>query len=340
MVDLHCHAAGIGAGGSGCFVSAALRRNWRFPVFLRAFGVTEGDLRREGDALLIRRLSERLAAARLVDAAVVLALDGVVGPDGALDRERTEIYVPNAFVARETTRFPNLLFGASINPYRADALERLDRAARQGAVLVKWLPDVQLIDPADPRLVPFYRRLRELGLPLLVHTGLERSFTRSRDDLGDPARLELPLREGVTVIAAHAAANGARGGRPYQETLFVLLARYPNLYADVSSLTQVNKRAGLFRLLRRPELFPRLVYGTDMPLIATPLVSPLFFAFRVGWRDLWAVLREPNPWDRDVRLKRALGFPGAVFTRSAEVLGLVRGADGRIEKKGRGEAPR
>lgn len=35
---------------------------------------------------------------------------------------------------------PTLRFGASINPYRRDALELLDKAVEAGAVLMKWLP--------------------------------------------------------------------------------------------------------------------------------------------------------------------------------------------------------
>ena len=48
---------------------------------------------------------------------------------GNLDPARTEFYVPNEFVAALAARHTNLLFGASINPYRPDALARLDRAA-------------------------------------------------------------------------------------------------------------------------------------------------------------------------------------------------------------------
>ena len=53
---------------------------------------------------------------RQVRAAVVLALDGPVGSDGELDRARTEIYVPNEFVAAEVAKHPELRFGASVNP--------------------------------------------------------------------------------------------------------------------------------------------------------------------------------------------------------------------------------
>ncbi|MCK7472260.1 MAG: hypothetical protein MZU95_17000 [Desulfomicrobium escambiense] len=65
------------------------------------------------------------------------------------------MYLPNEFVAGEVRRHPNLLFGASINPLRRDALRRLEQVADDGAVLLKWLPPIQHIDPADRRLVPF-----------------------------------------------------------------------------------------------------------------------------------------------------------------------------------------
>src|SRR5208282_1192164 len=44
IVDMHCHIAGIGAGGSGCFVSPRLQHNWRFKIYLHSFGVTEKEI--------------------------------------------------------------------------------------------------------------------------------------------------------------------------------------------------------------------------------------------------------------------------------------------------------
>lgn len=321
VVDLHCHAAGVGAGESGCHVAEGLRRNWRYRVFLRAYGLTERLLAEEGDGAILRRLSERLAESREVSAAVVLALDGAVDEHGELDRGRTEVYVPNRFVAREVRRHPNLLFGASVNPQRRDALDHLAAAAEDGAVLCKWLPPVQGIDPSDPRLTHFYRRLAELRLPLLIHTGSEHSFTRGRNELGDPARLRLPLEAGVTVIAAHAAASGRTGGRSNLARLLPLFAEFPNLYADISSLTQLNKVAALPRLLRHPVAPARLVYGTDTPLLTTAFVSPLYFLHRLPPSRVRELRSIANPWDQDVALKRALGVPEEVFRRG---FGLLR----------------
>lgn len=320
ILDMHCHVAGIGAGNSGCFVSSRLLRSWKLGFYLRSFGVSRGELREHGDVLCGERLAQTLAASHFVRRSVVLAMDGVANADGQLDLARSEFYVPNEFVAALTVHHTNLLFGASINPYRSDALARLDRAAADGACLVKWLPSIQLIDPADTRLTPFYRRLADLHLPLLVHTGSEHSFTWARDELGDPDRLRLPLSLGVTVIAAHAAWPGRHDGERDVDRLARLMTQYPNLYADISSLTQINKLGALREVLRRPEFRGRLVYGTDFPLVNMPIVSPWFFPLDLKPSQMCRISRIKNPWDRDVALKQALGVPADVFTRAATLL--------------------
>jgi predicted TIM-barrel fold metal-dependent hydrolase len=325
IIDMHAHIAGIGAGGSNCYVSQELRNNWRYDIYLKAFGLTENDLEEHGDQFAFEKTSQKLAASELVDGAVILALDGVVNKAGELDLEHTEVYIPNEFVARETAKYDNLFFGASINPYRNDALQRLEQAKADGAVLIKWLPAIQQIDPSDLRLTPFYSKLIELELPLLVHTGAENSFPSVNHDLGDPMLLRLPLDLGVTVIAAHVATTGKTGSETDFERLVVLFPEYPNLYADISSLTQLNKLWYLPKVLDHPEIHDRLLYGTDYPLIETcllgvRLVSPWYFSFRLGWTRLSQISRIENPWDRDLELKKALGFEQEIFTRPAKLL--------------------
>ena len=229
--------------------------------------------------------------------------------------------MPNEFLAAEIAKHPNLLWGASVNPYRPDALARLEWARAHGAVLVKWLPSVQHIDPADERLIPFYQKMVELGLPLLCHTGNERSFTQSRDELCDPERLRLPLQQGVTVIAAHAATTGKFDGERSFDRLARMMPEYPNLYADISSLTQINKHGYLGEILQRPEFQHRLLYGTDYPLIAiNPLVSPWYFPRQLSLRQMYTCAGIKNPWDRDVALKQALGVPHEIWTKADSIL--------------------
>lgn len=325
LLDMHCHVAGLGLGDSGCFVSPALRDSWKFDFYLRAFGVTRAEVEAKGDSWLAQRVSEQIAESRHVGAAIILAMDGVVDAQGQLDRTRTEVYVPNEHVAAAGARHTNLLFGASVNPYRPDALERLVWARDHGAVLVKWIPSIMAIDPADPKLEPFYRKLVELDLPLLTHAGQERSFTHAHDELCDPERLRLPLKLGVKVIVAHAASTGANEGQRDIDRLRRLCAEYPNLLTDISSLTQVNKPGYLGEVLTAPEFQGRLLYGTDFPLINMPLVSPYWYPLRLRFAQMRAIAAIQNPWDRDVALKQALGVPRAVFAHAATVLPSEQG---------------
>ena len=97
---------------------------------------------------------------------------------------------------------------------------------------------------------------------------------------------------------------------------------YPNLYSDISSLTQLNKLSALREVLRRPEFRGRLVYGTDFPMINMPIISPWYFPLDLSLRQRWRISRIKNPWDRDVTLKQALGVPANVFTRAENLLRL------------------
>jgi uncharacterized protein len=322
IVDMHCHIAGLGAGGSGCFVSPRLRNNWRFNIYLRSFGVSQKEILRQGDSLVADRISASLAQSKFVNRAVLLALDGVVDTNGNLDTNRTEVYVPNEFVAEMAARHTNLLFGASVNPYRPDALARLEWAKAHGAVLVKWIPPIMEIDPSDPRLIPFYRKMVELNLPLLSHTGGEKSFSRADEELGDPEKLRLPLSLGVTVVAAHVAAVGKYHGERGPDRLARLMIEYPNLYTDISALTQINRTGYLKEALTRPEFSGRLVYGTDYPLINTALVSP-WYSLHLTLRQKFSIWRTKNPWDRDVLTKHDLGVPTETFARSGKMFGVA-----------------
>jgi predicted TIM-barrel fold metal-dependent hydrolase len=319
LLDIHVHTAGIGAGDSGCFISKQMESSWKLGIYLRSFGTTREELQAKGDAHVVQLISRQLAESKHVGQAILLAMDGVVDANGELDKARTEIYVPNEFIAKETAKTTNLLFGASINPLRKDALAQLDWAKANGARLVKWIPSIMQFDPADERLTPFYRKLIELKLPLLTHAGQERSFTSARDELCDPQRLHLPLKLGVTVIVAHIASTGANAGQRDTDRLAPMMATYTNLFSEISSLTQANKLGYLREALTRPEWQGRLLFGSDFPLINTALCSPYCYPLNLTAEQCRRISAIENPWDRDVELKQALGVPREVFARSRQM---------------------
>ena len=149
----------------------------------------------------------------------------------------------------------------------------LEEVHRQGAVLIKWIPNIMYIDPSDEKFIPFYKRMAELKIPLLTHTGMEKSFANAKDEYDDQRLLELPLKCGVTVIAAHMATTGESDGQDNFERILPMFDEFPNLYTDISSLTQLNRLGYLAKALKHPGLTERMIYGTDWPLQSFPLVS-------------------------------------------------------------------
>jgi len=322
ILDMHCHAAGFGAGESGAWVSPALRNSWKFNLYLKIFGTNEKTVSAQGDQIVMDIIARSLRESVHVDAAVILALDAPYTIEGELNCAAGEACVPNRFVGEAVKAHPELYFGASVHPNRHDALSELEWSKANGAVFVKWLPNIQDINPADERYVAYYNKLVELDLPLLTHVGDEDSFSKTNNALGDPHLLHLALQCGVRVIAAHVASSGTSDGQCNVERLLEMMPQYPNLMADLSTLTQFNRRKHFPTVLNDTRLKGRLMYGTDYPLTNTPLVSPLQYFLRLDLKQLWQLMRTKNSWDRDVRLKAALGVPPEVFRFSREFLGL------------------
>ncbi|HEX2093074.1 MAG TPA: amidohydrolase family protein [Longimicrobiaceae bacterium] len=321
-IDVHVHLAGVGAGGSGCWLSPRFSGRLVFRLLRRLYRITEAQMRESVDQEWAAWIAERVRASEL-DGAVVLGFDGVYDARGELDRERSQMVVPPSWVLEVCRRHPELLPGPAVNPYRRDALERLEECIEGGAVLIKWLPSAMGIDPADPRLRPFYRRMAEARLPLLSHSGgSERTFAEVAPECRDLRCLRLPLEEGVPVICAHNGVPVHLSRDPDQLPLLrEMLREFPHLWVDNSGISNPSRFAHLPRLARDPEFTERTLYGSDYPI---PSLA-VYYVRELGARRVRSLQAERNPFQRDVALKRALGYPDATLTRAAEVLPTLRG---------------
>jgi predicted TIM-barrel fold metal-dependent hydrolase len=313
-LDVHVHILGTGAGGTGCWMHDDMRGSIQVRAGLWNLGlrIAQPDL----DARYVDYLLRRLHGAGFLKQVVALAMDLTYTNRGERDTARTPFFTPNDYVARLAAAHPEFLFGASIHPYRPDALDELDRVAALGAVLVKWIPNVHGMDLADPRCRAFYRGLAEHKIALLVHAGDEQAMAIAGQEFGDPRRLVAPLEEGVTVIAAHVASLGSRDGRTNFEHLIAMFPRWPNLFADTSALTLFTRWRVLRDVAERSEIHSRLVHGSDFPL---PPASSLFFG-RMAFRDWWHAWLRENPFRRDFLVKQASGLPMSIYARGYEVL--------------------
>ncbi|MBA2670628.1 MAG: amidohydrolase family protein [Gemmatimonadetes bacterium] len=316
-IDVHVHLAGVGTQGSGCWLSPSFRRRPLFNLLRLWYGVSDQQMRSSVDQDWVDLIAGLVEESEL-DRAVALGFDGVYRADGSLDEKHSQLIVPPSWVFDACRRRPAaLLPGPSVNPGRADAMERLDECVEGGAVLLKWLPAVQAIDPSQRRHTRFYEKMREAGIPLLVHSGGgEATFREVARELQDLRLLERPLEEGVKVICAHSAAPIIYSRDRNQITLLrTFLQRYSNLWVDNSGMANPSRFPYLSRFARDKGISERTLYGSDFPVPSSPVYYP-----RLGLRRLGKLQRTANPLQRDVAIKRALGYDDASLHRAADML--------------------
>jgi predicted TIM-barrel fold metal-dependent hydrolase len=311
IVDCHVHIAactpGHGHMSEKLLHSAAFRfMQWRFGIS----GASEFTER-----ALEQKLVETIEQSP-IDKAVVLAFDAAYTRDGAVDVANTHLYVTNSYVMQLTQAHPKMLFGASVHPYRRDAIEQLERCVAARAVLMKWLPIVQNFNPADEKCIPFYEALAHHKLPLLAHTGGEQSLPNLDKSVADPMLLKNALDRGVSVIMAHCGTRSAPWDTDYLPTFMRLARAYENCYGDTSALCLPTRSYAFKQILSDPIVRKKLIYGSDWPILPMPRVRS------IGVASSWKLMREMNWMTRDYLIKKQLGFDDAYWNRAAKVLGI------------------
>ncbi|HXC72182.1 MAG TPA: hypothetical protein VN644_19510 [Pyrinomonadaceae bacterium] len=330
LIDHHVHVAGLGAGGT--FVNRKMR-TWahpfhrlKFKVYMSSAGATDEN---RADTQLVERLASLVSHIRNHGKHRLLAFDKHYRSDGSVNLEKTEFYVPNEYVFELAERYADMFVpNISVNPYRPDAISELEKWARRGARIVKWLPNAMGIDPSDPKCDPFYQKMKERDLILLSHGGEEKAVEAEEDQkLGNPLLLRRALDQGVKVVVAHCAGLGTNEDLDDKDRkqvdnfdLFLRLMdekRYEGLvFGEISAMTQFN-RVGkpLHTILAREDLHERLVNGSDYPLPAVnilirtrPLVKLGFLSKSEG--ESLKEVYDYNPLLFDFVLKRTLKLPG------------------------------
>ena len=359
IVDVHCHLAlsarrvdpaierfsfepegARGMAGFDAYMPPRMVRSIPFRFLARRLGLDAScGPGEELDLEMERVWRHHLLECPGVDKIALLAFDEYhtddgepLGPVGSGMPRGSSLYVSNSLVHAWCVAHPQkLLFCASVHPYRRGAVEALEEVHARGAVLMKWLPVTQNIDPTDERTLTFVHRAGELGMPLLIHYGGERTLRRQHAAQENPQpMLELLARlhrGGVmppTIIAHVATPSLPWQRRPWVQYLLDAmtgpLADAP-LYADIAAL--YYKGSWLKRIVDDPTFAPirnRLVFGSDFPVMPTTL----FLWRRV--RGHRAEIQAATSWvERSMQIMRAAGFDEAVFDRGGEVLGLTEG---------------
>jgi uncharacterized protein len=150
-----------------------------------------------------------------------------------------------------------------LQPGKPDA-ETLRRAYAAGRFSGMGEIATQLtgVVPNDPALEPYFALAEELDLPVLIHTlGIGPHLPGFRSAAGSPLLLE-------DVLVRHPKLRlfVENAGYPFRDDMIAVMTQYPQLYADVSTITWVIPRAAFYDYLEAlvtAGLGKRLMFGSD-----------------------------------------------------------------------------
>ncbi|HEX7030811.1 MAG TPA: amidohydrolase family protein [Gammaproteobacteria bacterium] len=118
------------------------------------------------------------------------------------------------------------------------------------------------VPPNDPALEPYFALAEQYDLPVLIHTeGIGPYMPGFRSGAGEPLLLE-------DVLVRHPKLRlfVENAGYPYRDQMIAMMYQYPQLYADISTITWVIPRAAFHDYLEafvRAGLGKRLMFGSD-----------------------------------------------------------------------------
>lgn len=118
------------------------------------------------------------------------------------------------------------------------------------------------VPPNDPSLEPYFQMAEELDLPVLIHTlGIGPYMPQFSSAAGSPMLLE-------DVLVRHPKLRlfVENAGYPYRDEMIAMMYQYPQLHADVSTITWVIPRTAFYDYLEalvRAGLGKRLMFGSD-----------------------------------------------------------------------------
>eukprot|EP01091_Cochliopodium_minus_P000675 TRINITY_DN10592_c0_g1_i1.p1 TRINITY_DN10592_c0_g1~~TRINITY_DN10592_c0_g1_i1.p1 ORF type:complete len:629 (-),score=151.14 TRINITY_DN10592_c0_g1_i1:4-1890(-) len=341
IIDYHCHVLGMGKGGTGCFCKDTFGINenltkLKINIVSQASGVKNKEC---ADQEYIEKLIKCIKGFKAYGKCAILAFDSYYNEDGTINKEMTTFSTPNEYIYDLHQKYPMYFLPTiSIHPYRKDAIEQLEHWGKKGVKMIKWLPNSMGIDPQHKLCIPYYEKVKELGMVILVHTGEEKAVV-SHDDLqkfGNPLVLRTPLDMGVKIIMAHCATLGQNKDIDLDDEseqhfvdnfyLFLRMMDEPKyeglLFGDISAICQINRMKYVIKLLERKDIHHRLLNGSDYPLVSVPmlvLTKPFENAGMLteDQRNCLNEIYEINPLLFDFLLKRCLVGPnGEKFSES------------------------
>ena len=264
--DCHVHLVGLGDGGTGIWVNPnmdSLMHPLQYiqkKFYLNASCTGDQNAVGRVDAVYVARLVSLLESMQPANVAsvpsnrgrlMIFAFDWHYSEDGTRREDLSTFHVPNHAAKNVALKYSqHFIWVASIHPYRKDELIALEASIQEGAVAVKWLPEVMGMDTDSPRCDAYFEIMARHNLPLIVHAGEEKAVQgEGFQHLGNPLKLRRALATGVRVVVAHCASHcididTEHPDKPVVESfeLFERMMAEPRyqgrLFGEISAVTQ------------------------------------------------------------------------------------------------------
>jgi predicted TIM-barrel fold metal-dependent hydrolase len=299
-VDIHTHLLSSDVAFDRFYDRIAIR------LFGKKFGIDPKELARDPYRAYVRALTDSVRNSEHVEKVVLFGVDERVDDAGETLHKDITVCASNEdlLAVYEANRDVVVPF-FSVNPKRPDALELIDRYVEHGFRGAKFLQNYWGVDTREARYRPYFEKLAEKNLPLIVHVGSE-SSVHSFKACESIEMLDRPLDAGVNVICAHMALSYeprrilrafSKNPKHFNDgyfTLLEMLKRHDNLYADISALLTPVRAKVLRHLSEQRDVHGKLLFGTDFPVPFTTLLN----SYDLPWKKRFEISKEANPFDR------------------------------------------
>jgi predicted TIM-barrel fold metal-dependent hydrolase len=176
-----------------------------------------------------------------------------------------QVHSISDFIAEKCEKYPEFIGLAAWHQDVTDLDGEFDRIMSLGLKGIKLHPDFQRFDIDDPKMMDVYREAHRRKLPVLFHTG------DNRTEFSSPARLARVIDKipEFTCIAAHLG-----GYRRWSEAMHILSGA--NVYIDTCSslafVTPEEARESIAHFGAH-----RTMFGTDFPMWSPDTELERFF---------------------------------------------------------------
>jgi predicted TIM-barrel fold metal-dependent hydrolase len=301
-IDIHTHLLNPNVSFNRLYDKVAVR------FFAKGLGVDAARLRANPYETYVRTMANSIRESQMVEKACLFGVDACFDERGREVERNKTVCAMNQDVLDVVQKYPDQFIPFfSVNPRRLNALELIDEQVERGCRGAKFLQNYWGVNLNEERWIPYYEKLKQYQIPLIIHIGSEYSIS-SHPPYERIDMLDLPLAIGVKVIAAHMGLgrvndklrlwrNISKDPSYYDRDYFQLLAMletHPNLYADISAILAPLRARALRHLSQQKAVHGKILFGTDYPVPFTIRYNT--YDLRLAQRR--EINRIKNPFDR------------------------------------------